>query len=148
METFRKEPNAKKVYHLNENLSNFLGKEYLSPSLAIGVDIMYGNDSEVDDIISDIDGIESTLEGLLAQNRNYSFVDELLDMIDVGKNVDGDYQSRQKFLANVYFSYGDYIKLDPSIISIAKDSIARKSSFLAITRGGNAGSKKISTEWG
>ena len=129
LEEIRKSPNAKRIYHLDENLSNFLGKEYPSPSLLVGVDIMYENDSSAEDMFSDIDRIKSTLEGMIAQHSNYSLANEIIDLIDEGKAIGEDYSSRQQFIAKAYFSYGDCIKFDSSLIAIAKDSIVRKSTM-------------------
>lgn len=129
LEEIRKSPNAKRIYHLDENLSNFLGKEYPSPSLLVGVDIMYENDSAAEDMFSDIDRIKSTLEGMIAQHSNYALVNEIIDLVEEGKSVGEDYSSRQKFIAKAYFSYGDFIRFDSSLVAIAKDSIVRKSTM-------------------
>ena len=129
LEILKKTPDARKIYHLDENLSYFLGKDYPSPSLLIGVDIMYDNASKKEDMLSDIDRIKSVLEGMIAQSSNYSLANEIIDVINEGKGVGKDYSSRQQFISKVYFSYGDYIKLDPLLISVAKDSIVRKSAL-------------------
>lgn len=126
LEEIRKSPNAKRIYHLDENLSNFLGKKYPRPSLLIDVDIIYENESTAEDMLSDIDRIKSTLEGMIAQHSNYALANEIIDLIYEGKYVGSDYSSRQKFIAKAYFSYGDYIKFDSSLVSIAKESIVRK----------------------
>ncbi len=129
LEKIKNSPNAKRIYHLDENLSNFLGKDYPSPSLMVGVDIMYDKDSTIDDMLSDIDRIKSTLEGMIAQHRNYALANEIIDLINEGQTVGDDYSSRQKFIAKAYFSYGDCIKFDSSLVSIAKDSIVRKTAL-------------------
>lgn len=80
-------------------------------------------------MLSDIDRIKSVLEGMIALNSNYCLANEIINIINEGKCVSKDYSSRQQFIAKVYFSYGDYIKLDPLLISVAKDSIVRKSAL-------------------
>lgn len=129
LDDIRKSPNAKKIDHLDDNLSNFLGKEYPSPWLAVHLDLMNENDTAEEDMLSDIDKIKATLEGMLARDRNYSLVKEIIDLIDEGKAVGDDYSSRQQFIAKAYFAYGKNIMFDSSLIAIAQESIVRKSTM-------------------
>lgn len=129
IEEIRKSPDAKEISRLDENLSNFLGQEYPRPSLVTGIDIIYGSDSTTEDLHSDIDKIKSTLEGMIARDSNCSMASEIINVIDEGKAVGEDYSSRQQFIAKAYFSYGEYIKFDSSLITIAQESVVRKSAF-------------------
>ena len=126
LEEIKNSLDAKKIYHLDENLSNFLGKEYPSPSLLVGVNIFYENDSTTEEMLSDVDRIKSTLEGMIAQQSNYALASEIIDLIEEGKKIGNDYSSCQKFISKAYFSYGDFIHFDSLLVSIAKDSIVRK----------------------
>ncbi len=129
LENLKKAPNAKSIYHLNENLSNFLGKDFQMPSLIVSVNIMYNSNSTKEDMLSDIERIKSTLEGMIAQRDNYALANELIDIISEGKLLNDDSESRQKFIAKVFYAYNDVIKFDKSIEGIAKKSIEYKSSW-------------------
>lgn len=129
LDSLKEKPDAKKIYRLDENLSHFFGEYYRSPSLIVGVNIMYDNSSSTEEMLSDIERIRSTLDGMVAQKSNYALANDILDIVDEGESVGTDYESRQKFIARAYYTYNDQIHFDSSIASIAKDSIARKGSL-------------------
>lgn len=129
LDALRKAPNAKALAHIDENLVYFLGQDYKRPSLQVRLDLVYNNESKTSDMLDDIDKIQSTLEGMIAQNANYSLVNEILDVIKEGENIGEDYNSRQQFIARVYYSYSNCIQMEPSLIAIANEAIVRKSSL-------------------
>lgn len=126
LDSLKEKPDAKRIYRLDENLSHFFGEYYRSPSLIVDVNIMYDNSSSTEEMLSDIERIKSTLDGMIAQKSSYALANYILDVVDDGESVGTDYESRQKFIARAYFTYNDQIHFDSSIASIAKDSIARK----------------------
>lgn len=127
LEALKKKPDAKQICRLDENLSHFFGEYYKNPSLIVGVDLMYDNLSTIEDMLSDIESIRSTLDGMVAQKSNYTLANDILDIVDEGKSIGTDYESRQRFIARAYYTYNDQIHFDSAIASIAKDSITRKS---------------------
>lgn len=44
-------------------------------------------------------------------------------MIFEGEHIEQSYEAIQKYISKVFYSYGDYIKLDKSIIAVANKSI-------------------------
>lgn len=126
LDALKIKPDAQQICRLDENLSHFFGEYYKSPSLIVGVNLMYNNSSSTEEMLADIERIKSTLDGMVAQKSNYALANDILDIVDEGESVGTDYESRQKFIARAYFTYNDQIHFDSSIASIAKDSIARK----------------------
>lgn len=126
LDALKNNPDATKISHINANLASFFGKDYTKPSLIVDVHIFYGNVSSTENMLSDIEKIQSTLDGIIAQKSNYALANDILDVVDDGDSVGNDYESRQRFIARAYFTYNNQIHFDSSIASIAKDSIARK----------------------
>lgn len=129
LEKMKKSPNARDVYLLNENLSCFLGAEYAKPSLTVENNTSHSNDLTVEDMLANIDKIKSTLEGLIAQNSNYALVNDIIDLIYEGKSAGKKYDLQQKFIANIYHHYRNFIKLDSSLVEIAQESIKQIDKF-------------------
>lgn len=129
LEKMKKSPNARDIYLLNENLLCFLGAEYIKPSLTVENNTSHSNDLTVEDILADIDKIKSTLEGLIAQNSNYTLANDIIDLIYEGKSVGKKYDLQQKFIANIYYHYRNFIELDSSLVEVARESIKRRGIF-------------------
>ena len=81
------------------------------------------------ELLTDIACMISTLEGIMAKDSKYEEVSSILDLIKEGENISTDYDSRQKFIAKIYYRFNDVIKFDKSIVLIANDAISCKSSI-------------------
>lgn len=76
-----------------------------------------------DQMVTDIDDIVSVLNGMLALEPMAAQINDLLELIFEGEHIEQSYEAIQKYISKVFYSYGDYIKLDKSIIAVANKSI-------------------------
>ena len=129
LKLFRCAPEAQTIVHLDEELQNFFGKAYASPSLSSWHHLYNGIDITEQDMLYDIDNIVAVLEGMLAVVPGAVEANNILDLIREGEGLSDDNSERQKFIAKVFYSYGEVIKFDKSIENLAKHSIAYKSSW-------------------
>lgn len=123
LNSLRDNPTPKAISKVDSSLENFFHEMYKSPYLNISNHYMYGTSIDKEQMLSDIDDIISVLNGMIASNSKTAQIYDVLELICEGENIDDSYESRQKFISKVFYSYGDDIKFDKSIISVANRSI-------------------------
>ena len=74
-------------------------------------------------MLADIDDIVSVLNGMLALDPKAAQISDVLELIFEGEHIEHSYEAIQKYISKVFYSYGDYIKLDKSIIAVATRAI-------------------------
>ena len=74
-------------------------------------------------MVADIDDIISVLNGMLALDPKAEQITDLLELIFEGEHIEQSYEAIQKYISKVFYSYGDYINLDKSIIAVATRAI-------------------------
>lgn len=116
-------PTPTSISRIDCSLENFFHEQYKSPYLNISNHFMYGSDLTKEDMISDIDDIVSVLYGMLALDPKAAQITDILDLIFDGEHIEHSYEAIQKYIAKVFYSYGDYIKLDKSIVAVATRAI-------------------------
>lgn len=123
LNSLRTAPSLKEVREINSFLNNYFQNKYPTPSL--WVNNIYSEDDKItnDCLLSDIGDIVSTLEGMIASDAKTGEVMQILDLISESKSLKTSYEDKQKYISKAYFRYGDKIKFDKSISSIANKSI-------------------------
>lgn len=74
-------------------------------------------------MVADINDIISVLNDMLALNPKGAQITNLLELIFEGKHIENSYEAIQKYISKVYYSYGDNLKLDKSVMAVANKSI-------------------------
>ena len=123
LDKLKTSPTPIAISRIDSSLENFFHELYKSPYLNISNHFMYGSDLTKEDMIADIDDIMSVLNGMLAIDPKASQISEVLELIFEGKHIEHSYEAIQKYISKVFYSYGDYIKLDKSIIAVATRAI-------------------------
>ena len=123
LENLKTSPTPTIISRIDSSLENFFHELYKSPYLNISNYFMYGSDLTKEDMIADIDDIVSVLNGMLALDPKAAQILDMLDMIFEGEHIEHSYEAIQKYISKVFYSYGDYIKLDKSIIAVATRAI-------------------------
>lgn len=123
LEKLKTSPTPIAISRIDSYLENFFHELYKSPYLNISNHFMYGSDLTKEDMIADIDDIVSTLNGMLALDPKAAQITDLLELIFEGEHIEHSYEAIQKYISKVFYSYGDYIKLDKSIIAVATRAI-------------------------
>ena len=123
LNSLRDNPTPKAISKVDSSLENFFHEMYKSPYLNISNHYMYGTSIDKEQMLSDIDDIISVLNGMIALDSKTAQISDVLELICEGENIDESYEARQKFISKVFYSYGDDVKFDKSIISVANRSI-------------------------
>ncbi len=123
LEKLKTSPTPIAISRIHSSLKNFFHELYKSPYLNISNHFMYDSDLTKEDMIADIDDIVSVLKGMLALDPKASQISDVLDLIFEGEHIEKSYEVIQKYISKVFYSYGDYIKLDKSIIAVATRAI-------------------------
>ncbi len=123
LEKLKTSPTPIAISRIGSSLENFFHELYKSPYLNISNHFMYGSDLTKEDMIADIDDIMSVLNGMLALDPKAAQISDVLDLIFEGEHIEQSYEVIQKYISKVFYSYGDYIKLDKSIIAVATRAI-------------------------
>ena len=130
LEQLKNNPTPQKIMDFDKQLASFFGAQYSHATLAATYSsISIGYAVSGTSLLNDIDCMISTLEGMLAQESKYEEVSNIIDLIEEGEAIPNDYDSRQKFIAKIYYRFNDVIKFDKSISSIANDAISHKSAL-------------------
>ena len=85
LKLFANNSDAQTIVHLDDELQNFFGKAYASPSLSSWQHIYNDIDITKQDMLYDIDNMISVLEGMLSALPYYGEIEYCLDLIDEGK---------------------------------------------------------------
>lgn len=121
----KKNPNANEIVRINSALDNYFQNSYPMPYL--NINDLYLDELTPTHLIDDIDNIVSTLEGMMANDPKASECGQILDVIEEGRSVfNADYETKQKYVSKVFYSYNSQIKFDKSIEEVAKRSILYK----------------------
>lgn len=123
LEKLKTSPTPKAISRIDSSLENFFHELYKSPYLNISNHFMYGAEITTEQMIADIDDIVSVLNGMLASDPKAAQIKDILDLIFEGEHIENSYEAIQKYISKVFYSYGDNIKLDKSIIAVANKSI-------------------------
>ena len=123
LDKLKTSPTPIAISRIDSSLENFFHELYKSPYLNISNHFMYGSDLAKEDMIADIDDIMSVLNGMLALDPKATQISDVLELIFEGEHIEHSYEAIQKFISKVFYSYGDYIKLDKSIIAVATRAI-------------------------
>lgn len=123
LEKLKTSPTPTAISRIDSSLENFFHELYKSPYLNISNHIMYEAELTKEQMIADIDDIVSVLNGMLASDPKSFQIVDVLDLIFEGEHIDKSYEAIQKYISKVFYSYGDNIKLDKSIIAVANKSI-------------------------
>ncbi len=123
LEKLKTTPTPVAISRIDSSLENFFHELYKSPYLNISNHFAYGAEITTDEMVADIDDIISVLNGMLALDPKASQVSDILDIIFEGEHIENTYEAIQKYISKVFYSYGDDIKLDKSIIAVANRSI-------------------------
>ena len=123
LDKLKTSPTPIAISRIDSSLENFFHELYKSPYLNISNHFMYGSDITKEDMIADIDDIVSVLNGMLALDSKAAQISDVLDLIFEGEHIERSYEAIQKYISKVFYSYGDYIKLDKSIIAVATRAI-------------------------
>ena len=123
LDKLKTSPTPIAISRIDSSLENFFHELYKSPYLNISNHFMYGSDLTKEDMIADIDDIMSVLNGMLAIDPKASQISDVLELIFEGEHIEHSYEAIQKYISKVFYSYGDYIKLDKSIIVVATRAI-------------------------
>lgn len=123
LEKLKTSPTPKAISRIDSSLENFFHELYKSPYLNISNHFMYGAEITTEQMIADIDDIVSVLNGMLASDPKSAQIKDILDLIFEGEHIENSYEEIQKYISKVFYSYGDNIKLDKSVIAVANKSI-------------------------
>lgn len=123
LEKLKTSPTPKAISRIDSSLENFFHELYKSPYLNISNHFMYDAEITKEQMIADIDDIVSVLNGMLASDPKSAQIKDILDLIFEGKHIENSYEAIQKYISKVFYSYGDNIKFDKSIIAVANKSI-------------------------
>lgn len=123
LEKLKTSPTPAAISRIDSSLENFFHELYKSPYLNTSNHFMYGAEITKEQMIADIDDLVSVLNGMLASDPKSAQIKDILDLIDEGEHIENSYEAIQKYISKVFYSYGDNIKLDKSIIAVANKSI-------------------------
>ena len=123
LEDLKTKPTPTDINRIDSSLENFFHELYKSPYLNISNHFVYGMEITKEQMVADIDDIVSVLNGMLALDPKAEQIIDLLELIFEGEHIEQSYEAIQKYISKVFYSYGDYIKLDKSIIAVATRAI-------------------------
>ena len=123
LENLKTKPTPTDISRVDSSLENFFHELYKSPYLNISNHFAYDMEITKKQMIADIDDIISVLKGMLALDPKAAQITDLLELIFEGEHIEQSYEAIQKYISKVFYSYGDYIKLDKSIIAVATRAI-------------------------
>lgn len=123
LENLKTKPTPTAISRIDSSLENFFHEIYKSPYLNISNHFAYDMEITTDQMVADIDDIVSVLNGMLALDPKAAQISDVLELIFEGEHIEHSYEAIQKYISKVFYSYGDYIKLDKSIIAVATKAI-------------------------
>ena len=123
LEKLKTSPTPIAISRIDSSLENFFHELYKSPYLNISNHFAYDMEITTDQMVADIDDIVSVLNGMLALDPKAAQISDVLELIFEGEHIEHSYEAIQKYISKVFYSYGDYIKLDKSIIAVATRAI-------------------------
>ena len=123
LENLKTKPTPADISRVDSSLENFFHELYKSPYLNISNHFAYDMEITKKQMVADIDDIISVLNGMLALDPKAAQITDLLELIFEGEQIERSYEAIQKYISKVFYSYGDYIKLDKSIIAVATRAI-------------------------
>ena len=123
LENLKTAPTPTAISRIDSSLENFFHELYKSPYLNISNHFAYDMEITKDQMVTDIDDIVSVLNGMLALDPKAAQISDVLELIFEGEHIEHSYEAIQKYISKVFYSYGDYIKLDKSIIAVATRAI-------------------------
>ena len=123
LENLKTSPTPTAISRIDSSLENFFHELYKSPYLNTSNHFAYDMKITTDQMIEDIDDIVSVLNGMLALDPKSAQISDVLDLVFEGEHIEHSYEAIEKYISKVFYSYGDYIKLDKSIIAVATRAI-------------------------
>lgn len=123
LENLKTKPTPLDISRVDSSLENFFHELYKSPYLNITNYFAYDMEITKEQMVADIDDIISVLNGMLALDPKAEQITDLLELIFEGEHIEQSYEAIQKYISKVFYSYGDYINLDKSIIAVAMRAI-------------------------
>ena len=123
LENLKTKPTPTDISRVDSSLENFFHELYKSPYLKISNYFAYDMEITKEQMLADIDDIVSVLNGMLALDPKAAQISDVLELIFEGEHIEHSYEAIQKYISKVFYSYGDYIKLDKSIIAVATRAI-------------------------
>ncbi len=123
LENLKTKPTPTDISRVDSSLENFFHELYKSPYLNISNHFAYDMEITKEQMLADIDDIVSVLNGMLALDPKAAQISDVLELIFEGEHIEHSYEAIQKYISKVFYSYGDYIKLDKSIIAVATRAI-------------------------
>lgn len=123
LEKLKTKPTPTDISRVDSSLENFFHELYKSPHLNISNYFAYDMEITKEQMLADIDDIVSVLNGMLALDPKAAQISDVLELIFEGEHIEHSYEAIQKYISKVFYSYGDYIKLDKSIIAVATRAI-------------------------
>jgi len=123
LENLKTKPTPTDISRVDSSLENFFHEIYKSPYLNISNYFAYDMEITKEQMLADIDDIVSVLNGMLALDPKAAQISDVLELIFEGEHIEHSYEAIQKYISKVFYSYGDYIKLDKSIIAVATRAI-------------------------
>ena len=123
LENLKTKPTPTDISRVDSSLENFFHELYKSPYLNISNYFAYDMEITKEQMLADIDDIVSVLNGMLALDPKAAQISDVLELIFEGEHIEHSYEVIQKYISKVFYSYGDYIKLDKSIIAVATRAI-------------------------
>jgi len=123
LENLKTMPTPTDISRVDSSLENFFHELYKSPYLNISNYFAYDMEITKEQMLADIDDIVSVLNGMLALDPKAAQISDVLELIFEGEHIEHSYEAIQKYISKVFYSYGDYIKLDKSIIAVATRAI-------------------------
>ena len=123
LENLKTKPTPTDISRVDSSLENFFHELYKSPYLNISNYFAYDMEITKEQMLADIDDIVSVLNGMLALDPKAAQISDVLELIFEGEHIEHSYEAIQKYISKVFYSYGDYIKLDKSIIAVATRAI-------------------------
>ena len=123
LENLKTKPTPTDISRVDSSLENFFHELYKSPYLNSSNYFAYDVEITKEQMLADIDDIVSVLNGMLALDPKAAQITDVLELIFEGEHIEQSYEAIQKYISKVFYSYGDYIKLDKSIIAVATRAI-------------------------
>lgn len=123
LENLKTSPTPTAISRIDSSLENFFHELYKSPYLNTSNHFAYDMKITTDQMIEDIDDIVSVLNGMLALDPKSAQISDVLDLVFEGEHIEHSYEAIEKYISKVFYSYGDYINLDKSIIAVATRAI-------------------------
>ena len=123
LENLKTKPTPTDISRVDSSLENFFHELYKSPYLNNSNYFAYDMEITKEQMLADIDDIVSVLNGMLALDPKAAQISDVLELIFEGEHIEHSYEAIQKYISKVFYSYGDYIKLDKSIIAVATRAI-------------------------